>query len=388
MKKFLKIIMLAVLAIACFGTAIACTQDNNGEKEKGVLCKTINGVYTIYKYVDDGRTETTLDLGVELGEGIDNVKIKKNAFSGNNTITEIIVPSKVTVIEEGAFAGMKALEKLTLPYVGSSNNADPSYGETGRDDDKTINKERTFGYLFGTSEYDGGSKVEIRYNSSTDGTEIRYMPTTLIKVEVKAEAGYNIPMHAFDGCVNLTEIKLSDGIEKIGENAFNGCKNLVNISIPQTVTKILKNAFNGCTSLSANVLSQATALTEIGESAFENAKLENINLPQDIKIGTKAFFNSTVKTVLLKGQIEIGSSAFSGCTLLTAVSLEDVTNGVIRQFAFKGAERLNQFGETLNTINLTNFITVENLAFADIFEDDSKITVLSNGLNHNAIFGW
>lgn len=351
--------MLAVLSIAVVFSVVACDSDNDGNDGKvGLLCATKHGVYTIYKYVDDGRTDKTLDLGVELGSAT-NVKIQANSFSGNESIEKLIVSSNVTAIEEGAFAGMKALKEIVLPFVGASANADATYGESGKVTDKAIDLERTFGYLFGTSEYDGGSLVTISYNG--ESTSERYMPTSLQKVEIKAANGYKIPMDAFNGCVNLAEIKLCSGITEIGEYAFNGCKNLASISVPETVTIIHKGAFKGCTSL-GDVLENATALTSIGESAFEGAKLGEITLPANIVIGKKAFSGSTVKTVNVSGnEIMIGDSAFASCTKLTAV-IFDNAGGKIKQFAFQGATKLTQFGSVAGQIKTDGF-DVESLAF-------------------------
>ncbi|MBQ8426334.1 MAG: leucine-rich repeat domain-containing protein [Clostridia bacterium] len=372
MKKILKIITLALLAVACLITAVACSPDDDGSGEKGLLCKDIGGVYTVYKYVDDGSKEKVLDIGAELGNDVFDVKIKKDAFSGNDTIEEIIVPASVTAIDEGAFAGMKSLKKITLPFVGASADA--------------VENARTLGYLFGTSEYDGGSLINTTYKK--DSTEKRYMPSTLRTVVINATDGYKVPMYAFSGCVNLTTIQLVGGITEIGEYAFSGCINLSSTNVPETVSVICKGAYNGCSALSVDLINNATTLTQIGESAFEGAKLENVVLAENVKIGNKAFYNSTVKTVALKGAVEIKASAFANCVKLTAVTLDNVSNGIIEQFAFQGAIKLNQVGATEGAIDIKGFSTVENLAFADIFEDSTKINVLSNGLDHNLIFGW
>ncbi len=397
MKKILKILILAILSVVCLATAVACSNDGDGSGEKGLLCKEINGVYTIYDYVDEDQPKTVLNLGTELGESVSNVRIKKQAFYGNDTIKEIIVPSSVTAIDEGAFAGMKALEKITLPFVGASKNADATQGGSGSAPEKATENERTFAYIFGTEKYDGGSKVSITYKK--DATEDRYMPTTLNTVIINAgdvdnsEDAYKIPMYAFNGCVNLTNITLTGDITEIGEYAFSGCKNLITTNVPETVTKIHKGAYNGCTALGEDEFGESVIklnyVKQIGESAFENAKLKNVVFAENVKIASKAFYNSTVATVTLKGVVEIGDFAFAGCVKLTSVLLDNVNNGIIRQFAFKGAVKLNQVGTTAGTVNLEGFATIENLAFADIFEDNTKITV--NGINAekiNAIFGW
>lgn len=370
MKKILKIITIALLSLACLVTAVACSSNDDDASEKGLLCKEIGGVYTIYDYVDEDQPKTVLDLGEELGDQVSDVRIKKDAFYGNATIKKIIVPASVTTIDECAFAGMKALEEITLPFVGATVDA--------------VENARTFGYLFGTSEYDGGSLVNTTYSAS--GTEARYMPSTLRTVVINAGADYKVPMYAFSGCVNLTTVTLAGEIAEIGEYAFSNCKNLSSTNVPATVVKINKGAYSGCTALNTTFANGLSTVAEIGESAFEGAKLNDVVLASGVKIGNKAFYNSTVKQITLKGEVEIGASAFANCVKLTTVNLDGVSNGIIRQFAFQGAVKLNQVGNLEGVINLANF-TVENLAFADIFEDSSKI-IYHTTQNADVIFGW
>ncbi len=52
--------------------------------------------------------------------------------------------------------------------------------------------------------------------------------------------------NTFSGVRYLKEVKLSQGLEKIGKNAFGGCAGLEFIVIPSSVTSISENAFNDC----------------------------------------------------------------------------------------------------------------------------------------------
>jgi hypothetical protein len=380
MKKILKILILTVLSIACVTMALACAPTGSDVGEKGLTINNKKGVYIVTKYVaeeDDGKV-LDLSLRDELEEisKIENVKIriKANAFSGNENIEELIIPSFVTEIDEGAFAGMKNLKKITLPFIGATANSDASTGDSSEGTDKATDNARTFAYVFGKSEYGEGSKVTVNYN---DKTEDRYMPRNLRTVVIQNDAleTYNVPMDAFNGCVNLTEIVLDCNVKVIGEKAFNGCINLSNFTIPATVETIRKGAFSNCTKLSGSVLDTATSLKTIGESAFEGAFNGNeaieIKLPANIVIGKKAFSASAVKTVELtigdKDSIVIGDSAFASCTKLIKVVFGSFTadakiTRTIGQFAFKGAENLTQFGDTADTIKTAGFV-VDSLAF-------------------------
>ena len=54
---------------------------------------------------------------------------------------------------------------------------------------------------------------------------------------------------AFENCVALKSVMLSDCIEFIGENAFYNCSSLEEMHFPESLTKIDNGAFNYCTSL-------------------------------------------------------------------------------------------------------------------------------------------
>ncbi|MDR2898360.1 MAG: leucine-rich repeat domain-containing protein [Spirochaetaceae bacterium] len=76
----------------------------------------------------------------------------------------------------------------------------------------------------------------------------------------------NISAWAFDKCVNLTEITLSNNVIYIGNYAFNNCNNLINITIPISVTSIGGNAFYNNTNLTTVTFESAGI--EVGNDAF------------------------------------------------------------------------------------------------------------------------
>lgn len=51
---------------------------------------------------------------------------------------------------------------------------------------------------------------------------------------------------SFNGCENLTEVIIEEGVESIGGDCFTGCDNLEKVTIPSTVKKIDTNSFGLC----------------------------------------------------------------------------------------------------------------------------------------------
>ena len=82
---------------------------------------------------------------------------------------------------------------------------------------------------------------------------------------------------AFNGCVQLKEVTMEDGVESIGESAFEGCDVLEKVTLASTVTEIGPYAFTECPELTYVYISEAT--TTIDEDAFWNSENVTIYTP-------------------------------------------------------------------------------------------------------------
>ncbi len=87
----------------------------------------------------------------------------------------------------------------------------------------------------------------------------------------------------------------------IGEAAFLGNETLKKVTVPEGVTAIKTGAFQSCSALTDVVLPEG--LEKIGDSAFENSALTNINIPSTVKsIGKHAFSTMLNQTPWYKAQ--------------------------------------------------------------------------------------
>ena len=319
MKKVLKILIATMLVAITALTFVGCDNGASVGEDKGLLIKKIDGVYTIYDYVEI-EGQTTLDIGEVLkAKGLGDVKyiIKEGAFEGNTTLTKITVSSNATEIGAGAFKDMTALEILEVPFVGKTAVADAFYKQTPETAGKSVDRQRTMAHFFGETIYDDGSKVSINYGA---GTAICFVPTTFKQIIVNASADYSIPMYAFNGASNLTSITIN-GTKAIGESAFSGCVNVKEITIPATVSTIYKNAFSGCTKLENVYLSSDVVVMDGAFSGCLKVKYfgEKVDSPENFTIdltnvvsaGKKAFDfgKETYKVINNKTSIDL-SQAF------------------------------------------------------------------------------
>lgn len=254
MKKALKIFLASLLVFAMALTLTACSGNDNNSK-KGLLVKKIDGVYTVYDYVDAGNGITELDIGKSLAsKGInEEYNIKEGAFEGNNTLTKIIVSGKVNEIDAGAFKDMISLRTLEVPFIGRNVNSDAYYLESAASEGKSVDRERTIAHFFGDTIYDEGSKVTVNYGA---GSAICFVPKNFHEIIVNAtltaegKDAYYIPMYAFNGATNLYKVTLKgDKLGGVGDSAFANCSKLSEVIIEGANLDVKDNAFSGCAQL-------------------------------------------------------------------------------------------------------------------------------------------
>ncbi len=192
--------------------------------------------------------------------GDDLQSIGSNAFSDCSSLKSIVIPASVTSIENGVFSGCSSLETITLPFVGSSAAATSASYST------------LFGYIFGTSQYEGGVATTQYYGASSSRTH--YLPQTLTKVTI---TGGNILYGSFYNCNKIVTIDLS-GVQSIGEKAFANCTSLATVNFGNEILNIDSNAFEGCIGLKD--LTIPDSVISIGSGAFSGcSSLETITLP-------------------------------------------------------------------------------------------------------------
>ncbi len=250
------------------------------------------------------RPELIITLDLSATNGL--INIAENAFKGCTNLSEVILPVSVTTIGDGAFNGCNSLTSITIPFIGESKTA--------------TNAKALFGYIFGTTEYEGGTETvqEYAYNSKITN----YIPTSLRKVTV---LDGNVSYGSFDACKNLTSIILPSGLETIGNYAFRNCSNLPEILIPESVKTIGNYAFSGCEKFTS--IDIPTKVTKIGAYVFQElSNLFSVNFADSTElteIGSYAFTGCTSLTNIIvpDSVTKIGSSAFFGCSRLTEITI-------------------------------------------------------------------
>ena len=253
---------------------------------------------------------------VEIPDSVTNMG--NYAFSHCSSLTSVVIPDSVTSIGEYAFSGCSSLEEMTIPFVGGSR--------------KTIGDkyQYPFGYIFGTSSYEGGTATEQYYygsstSSITDSTY--YIPASLQKVTV---TGGEILRGAFYNCSSLTSVEIPDSVTSVGDYAFYNCSSLTSVEIPDSVTSLGNYAFYQCSSLTSVEIGDS--VTSIGSWAFYGcSSLTSVVIPDSVtRIDNYAFLNCSSLTSVEIGDsvTSIGVGAFSDCSSLTSVVIPDSVTSI------------------------------------------------------------
>ena len=131
-----------------------------------------------------------------------------------------------------------------------------------------------------------------------------------------------------EACVraNIKSVDIPESVTTLGASTFYQCKNLETITGLEGAEKIGNYAFYGCESATSDLL--LTSATSIGNSAFQGCKaLTNVSIPNVTTIGASAFAGCSALSgkVDLAKATEIGQRAFEGCNI-ESIKLLKVTS--------------------------------------------------------------
>lgn len=277
----------------------------------------------------------------------------------------------------------------------------------------------TAGLIYEIHEADTEKKKEayatvIGYEGTPTNVTIGYTPDGLPIKEIGAKAFQNsqiasvtvceivedIRNYAFDGCTNLTEIRLSDSVKRIEQGAFDNCSALKEIEIPKNV-HAMSTTFDGCPNLTNIAVAEGNldlksidgnlyyyegrpyikkklfvmskyapgkkessfeipdGVTSISVDTFKDCEsLKSVTLPDTLEwIGMGAFHGCTGLTEIIipNGVKTIQSGAFHGCTGLTSVKIP----AGVKEIQWKAFPNCTNLQEIIVEEGNENYISID-----------------------------
>ena len=257
--------------------------------------------------------------------GLPVKSISQEAFAGNTSITQIIMPDSITAIEPLAFYSCQSLETVIM----------------------------------------GNNVVTIG--------DYAFFSCIRLKSIILPSSVETIGEEAFSACISLANINIPDSVTAIGKYAFAFCLALAEVRINECAALVDEGAFLGCSeelyttegcgvyvgdgenpyaiflgttdaTITEFELNEKTVI--IAYAAFaECVNLTKLVIPDGVTaIGSKAFWYCfTLSDIELPNAlVAIGSYAFKSCYAVSTVTLG-------RNLAYIGDEALNSYG--IDTIN-------------------------------------
>lgn len=313
--------------------------------------------------------------------------IINNAYEGREDLTSVVIPNGVTSILDYAFKGCSNLTKMYIPdsvtRIGYAAFKDCVNLNSVTIQNGTVN--------IGESIFEGCKNLE-KVIMPTNAVYECMLETTKLKTVV-INGGKKIEKNTFVNQTNLTSIKISDSVTRIGKSAFCGCSSLPEIIIPDSVTLIDDEAFSSCSNLKKIVLSNN--LKNIGNNIFEgcssiiyteyeNAKyIGNEDNPYIYLASADKEFNN--KNKIHNKTKFIGSFAFANCKNFNKISIPNSVKQICNE-AFLGCKNLVEIklSESISLIEKGAFGQCELLNKVGYYGSDSswkKIKIKNDNKN-------
>ena len=143
-------------------------------------------------------------------------------------------------------------------------------------------------------------------------------------------------------------------VTTVQNSAFLSCTELKKLVVPSTIKYIREGAFENCVNMTQLVLSEGEERLDAAGDAFKNCGIEEVTIGRNLKEGIFCNSESLVTVKLAKNVTTIPSYAFSGCKKLSAINLENVKR--IGESAFGGCAMLKE-------VNIEKVVEIDREAF-------------------------
>ena len=297
--------------------------------------------------------------------------IERYAFYDCDTLTAIEIPSSVSMIGERALSNCDSLVNITLQEglktIGYSAFRDCRSLQAMKVPDSVIDLGQDFilGDIAIAELEFGGGVPELHYwqtRMALDQAHIPALRTVKFHEGIRI-LGEHVFSYKLDGgytgnhdCPNLKSIVFPDSLKSIGEEAFRNCSSLINVDLSH-ISSLGKGAFRGCVNLGAVIMPESMVV--IPEAAFSGCvNLTVFNFPHNLERIDDAAFDgcemlSGISFSSLPNLWKVGNYAFRNCDLLSVADFQSVQ--VIGSFAFYDCDQMSRISLPSTTLEIGGF---------------------------------
>ncbi len=262
--------------------------------------------------------------------------IGEGAFSYNHSLKTVMIPASVTTVGGNIFAwGGDAT--VYVPVASKPTGWSSSWNF--RSETESLDVVWDFERFY--TDHQGITYVLIGNGTAT---AVKYAGNAAEIVVLDIVEGYSVTAlgdNLFNDRDSITKVTLPEGLLTIGAYAFSNCDNLSECDIPSTVTSIGGSAFMGCSILRS--ITVPDGVTKIESWTFAHcSNLETVVLGANVKsIGEYAFaYGYTLAQINLpEGLTSIEQRVFAGCHSLRSVIIPASVT-VIGSYVFESASSL------------------------------------------------
>lgn len=284
---------------------------------------------------------------LNIGDGI--TKIPSGCFSGNENLEEILFPDTLVEIEGGNFYNSPKINKLTFPESLKRING----GCFG-----SLSSLETIIFNEGLETIDGGSFIglplitDLILPSTLKNMPYSFRGNTLENLVIGGE-GASFLHSGENGIIGISAKNMTIRGGTIGTSAFYGKTDIETVTLNGEVKFDSTGQFQGCSNLSNITIDNGVA--NIPANCFSNCAIENVILPDSVlELGQNSFSGCTsLKNITLSKNIKkIPNSCFSGCGFETFTISDDLEIEELENVVFQGCSNLKMvyIGKNVKTI--------------------------------------
>lgn len=284
---------------------------------------------------------------LNIGDGI--TKIPNGCFSGNENLEEILFPDTLVEIEGGNFYNSPKINKLTFPESLKRING-RCFG--------SLSSLETIIFNEGLETIDGGSFIglplitDLILPSTLKNMPYSFRGNTLENLVIGGE-GASFLYSGESGIIGISAKNMTIRGGTIGISAFYGKTDIEAVTLNGEVNFDRTGQFQGCSNLSNITIDNGVA--NIPANCFSNCAIENVILPDSVlELGQNSFSGCTsLKNITLSKNIKkIPNSCFSGCGFETFTISDDLQIEELENFVFQGCSNLKMvyIGKNVKTI--------------------------------------